>query len=41
MLYCDEFVCANPLGKKVKKCKTPLLCIRQLTKEKTFYVELN
>ena len=21
MLYCDEFVCANPLGNKVKKCK--------------------
>ena len=21
MLYYNEFVCANPLGKKVKKCK--------------------
>ena len=25
MLYCDEFVCANPLGNKVKKCKISAL----------------
>ena len=25
MLYCDEFVCANPLGSKVKKCKMSAL----------------
>ena len=22
ILYCDEFVCASPLGSKVKKCKS-------------------
>ena len=25
MLYCDEFVCANPLGNKAKKCKISAL----------------
>ena len=25
VLYCDEFVCANPLGNKVKKCKISAL----------------
>ena len=25
MLYCDEFVCANSLGNKVKKCKIYVL----------------
>ena len=27
MLYCDEFVCVNPLGKKVKKCKISALYV--------------
>ena len=36
MLYCDEFVCANPLGSKVKKCKISALyfVLRNLPRKK-------
>ena len=36
ILYCDEFVCANPLGNKVKKCKISALyfVLRNLPRKK-------
>ena len=43
MLYCDEFVVVTHWEAKLKNEKNfcSLLCIRKITKEKTFYLEFN